>query len=1124
MLIRTLRLPRSRRRQAARRSPISSIAAQNQSLESLESRLLLTGETVGLMQYDMAQAYDGYNLLAPTASTTTYLLDMEGRVVHTWDSDYRTNSNYILDDGSLLRTAQLPNTSQTMNAPGAAGRIERIGWDGELIWYFELNETSGQNGDLRLHHDIEVLPNGNILAIAWERLSIQTALDQGRDPSLFDDKGNGVWPDAIIEIQPDLDSGVGGEIVWSWHVKDHLIQDFDDTKANFGVVADHPELIDFNDISTGVGAGNTVPDWNHFNAVQYDPELDQIVISAREQNEIWVIDHSTTTAEAASHSGGNSGKGGDLLYRWGNPEAYDLGTREDQQLFYQHDAQFIGDGLDGAGNFLVFNNGWNRADGSNYSAAVEIEPPRINEQFHLAQLMDGSMGDVISFGSRPAPADWLPISGDWNGDGVDSTGAFDPQTGTFYLNDSNADGLDAISEWVSPLSGAGLLPVIGDWDGDGVDSPGVFDPATTTFTLFNSTGGVGVISLTLDNAGAGPLVPLAGDWNGDGFDAIGLYDVTGTDFRYTNIVVVTDVAAWSSLNRGDVDAAWQPVVGDWDGGGSDSIGWYDPSATTLHYGNDLGNSVETLSTYAATGTSSNWRPLAGDWNDNGSSTLGLYDPDYGDYQIGMDGTYGPATPVWTYSERSEGSFFSPIVSSVQRLPNGNTLIGEGSTGRAFEVTPAGEIVWEYVNPVDAGDTILHQGDEPGFLPGFVSLGVRSSIVFRVKRYAPDFAGFDGRDLTPGDVIERTDPNVVVAVDMAGNLTITDIIAGGSTNMITMTFDSMSDEFVVTSPLHDLGDGINPSTTEIRVPATSVTGQILVGLGALNDIFDASAISVAVNVLGGDGNDLITGSMADDTIDGGAGDDMLAGLGGDDLLAGGDGDDVIRGSGGRDSIAGGAGNDILRGQGGHDDISGGAGVDRIEGGSGLTAVEDEVSGNVVIDADGYQSDQGDRAIVMPRSYLLIGSAMADHFDASASPIGVRIEAGDGDDILIGSEFGDALLGGNGNDIIDGRGGDDGLLSGDDGDDAIRGGAGNDRLIGNAGNDSLLGSEGNDSLIGGSNDDLLLGEAGDDQVRGNGGFDTVTGAGNGTMLEGDFVMTDAMDTIDNAFMFDFDALLV
>ena len=117
----------------------------------------------------------------------------------------------------------------------------------------------------------------------------------------------------------------GGSIVWEWHLWDHLIQDYDPTKDNYGVVGDHPELIDVNYSLAPFCCPSGNADWTHTNAVDYNEQLDQIMLSVRNFSEIWVLDHSTTTAQAASHSGGRSGKGGDLLYRWGNPAAYRAG-------------------------------------------------------------------------------------------------------------------------------------------------------------------------------------------------------------------------------------------------------------------------------------------------------------------------------------------------------------------------------------------------------------------------------------------------------------------------------------------------------------------------------------------------------------------------------------------------------------------------------------------------------------------------------------------------------------------------------------------------------------------------------------------------------------------------------
>src|SRR5213078_1927187 len=122
-----------------------------------------------------------------------------------------------------------------------------------------------------------------------------------------------------------------------WRVWDHLIQDADKEKKNFGDVAKHPERIDIN-FNAGGGKGGGNQDWTHTNALSYRADLDQIMMSVPSLNEVWIIDHSTTTAEAASHKGGKSGKGGDLLYRWGNPRAYAAGTRKDQTLFAQHNA------------------------------------------------------------------------------------------------------------------------------------------------------------------------------------------------------------------------------------------------------------------------------------------------------------------------------------------------------------------------------------------------------------------------------------------------------------------------------------------------------------------------------------------------------------------------------------------------------------------------------------------------------------------------------------------------------------------------------------------------------------------------------------------------------------------
>jgi len=120
----------------------------------------------------------------------------------------------------------------------------------------------------------------------------------------------------------------------------------------------------------------------------------------------------------------------------------------------------------------------------------------------------------------------------------------------------------------------------------------------------------------------------------------------------------------------------------------------------------------------------------------------------GRYILEAGKPYGPATPIWHYEAKNRTDFFSPEISGAHRLPNGNTLICAGVIGHLFEITPAGEMVWQYVNPMVRGG-ILAQGE----LPGKDMRGHLWNAVFKVHRYAPDYPGLRNRDLTPNGVIE-----------------------------------------------------------------------------------------------------------------------------------------------------------------------------------------------------------------------------------------------------------------------------------------------------------------------------------------------------------------------------------
>lgn len=330
---------------------------------------------------------DGYVLFAVPNSASFYLINRRGEVVHEWKGNYGVLGGYLQNDGSLIQTAVDPDFP-VFAGGGEAGRIQKISWDSKILWDFEY-----ANEDHLHHHDLTVMPNGHILAIAWTAKTAEQVAAAGRKPNMIPKAG--LWPDEIVEIEPE--GKTGGKIVWEWHIWDHLIQDYDAKKANYGKPANHPELLDFN-------VGDTVPPmisqdsmdilhkqgfaWRnqtpenigsevyHFNAIHYNPDLDQIVFSSPNLSEIFIIDHSTTTKEAAGHTGGRWGKGGDFLYRWGNPKNYHHGDSSNQMLFGQHNIHWIEKGKPGAGNLMVFNNDIPvYKDSTVCSAVYEFIPP-----------------------------------------------------------------------------------------------------------------------------------------------------------------------------------------------------------------------------------------------------------------------------------------------------------------------------------------------------------------------------------------------------------------------------------------------------------------------------------------------------------------------------------------------------------------------------------------------------------------------------------------------------------------------------------------------------------------------------------------------------------------------------
>lgn len=322
-------------------------------LIKVNGQITNTTNTVGLLYSEPEKVSEGYLLFVPLGSQNAYLIDNCGLIVNQWAFTKTSvySGCYLLEDGSVLNLTN----DYPYGYKGSESCIERRSWNDELIWEYCIDSEVGE-----FHSDMHILPNGNVLILMQEYFSVEEAILSGVNPSLLKNNYN---LEAVLELKPlGIDSA---EIVWQWRMKDHLIQEFDESKDNYGIIAEHPRKYD----------ANLFEDFTHFNSIDYNESLDQIVVSSWNDHEIYIIDHSTTIEEAAESSGGKYGYGGDFLFRWGNPSNY--GVEKEQRLLGQHNPRWIPEDFERFGGMLsIYNNRYEELLGNNLekSAVVVINP------------------------------------------------------------------------------------------------------------------------------------------------------------------------------------------------------------------------------------------------------------------------------------------------------------------------------------------------------------------------------------------------------------------------------------------------------------------------------------------------------------------------------------------------------------------------------------------------------------------------------------------------------------------------------------------------------------------------------------------------------------------------------
>ncbi len=302
---------------------------------------------------DVSALTDGYIICGTFSGKTTVLLDKDGKTVKTWNHTALNGySCYLLPNGNLLWSGQA-NGASPPNAAPKNGILEEIDSTGKTVWTYTL-----ANDSMILHHDMKPMPNGHILATSFQYVTKATAVAAGIQSSLMTATDKGLLCEKLVEIDPK--AAKGKEIVWEWRLLDHIVpQD---------QAASHPEKF-----GGGMISSLWYGQWMHLNGVDYNPDKDLIVFSSRLLSECYVIDHSTSTQEAKGSTGGKYGKGGDLLYRWGNPKNY--GASGATTIDCLHSTTWIPKGYPGEGDIMFFHNNQQGPTKNEQSQVIEIKPP-----------------------------------------------------------------------------------------------------------------------------------------------------------------------------------------------------------------------------------------------------------------------------------------------------------------------------------------------------------------------------------------------------------------------------------------------------------------------------------------------------------------------------------------------------------------------------------------------------------------------------------------------------------------------------------------------------------------------------------------------------------------------------